>query len=63
MNRDTFYVFEHKYLFVIQLGFKENPFLGVQTYHFRHRSSCAVSSFCIFSSLVFNQGKEMVSTH
>ena len=29
MNRDTFYAFEHKYLFVIQLRFEENPFLRV----------------------------------
>ena len=35
---DTFYTFEQKYLFVKQLRFKENTFLRVQTYHFRHRS-------------------------
>ena len=50
MNRETFYTFEHKYLFVIQLRFKENHYLNVQTYHFTHRSSCSVSSLCIFSS-------------
>jgi hypothetical protein len=30
---DTFYTFEHKYLFVKQLRFKENTFLRVQKYH------------------------------
>ena len=37
-ERDTFYTFEHKYLFLKQLSFKENTFLRVQTYHVRHRS-------------------------
>ena len=50
MNIDTFYTFEHKYLFVKQSSFKENTFLPVQTYQFRHRSSCSVSGFCIFST-------------
>ena len=41
MNKDTFYTFEHKYLFIKQLRFKEKTFLRVQTYHLRHRSICS----------------------
>ena len=31
MNIDTFYIFEHKYLLVKQLRFKENTFIRVLT--------------------------------
>ena len=65
MNIDTLYTFEHKYLFVKQLRVKENNFLREQTYHFRHRSSCSVSGFCIFSTFrlyVNHEDKQMVST-
>ena len=61
MNIDTFYTFEHKYLFLKQLRLKENTFLRVQTYHFRHRSSCSVSGFCIFSS--FKSRKQTNGIH
>ena len=53
MNTDTFYTFEHKYLFVKQLRFKENTFLRVQTYRLRHRSICSVSGFLYFRVLGF----------
>ena len=60
-DKDTFYTFEHKYLFVKQLRFKETTFLRVQTYHFRHRSSCPVSGFCIFSSFSFESRRQTKS--
>ena len=53
MNGDTFHAFKHKYLFVIQLRFKENPFLRVQTYHFRHRY-VKFLVFVYFQVLVLN---------
>jgi len=48
MNKDTFYTFEHKYLFVKQLCFKENTFLRVQTYHLRHRSTYMFSFWFLY---------------
>ena len=61
MNIDTFYAFEHKYLFVKQLRFKINTFLCVQTYHFLLSLKGAVLIIQEKASVFSYPGKNVIS--